>query len=367
MTGDICARDIHKSFSAHSVLRGVDLAIPSGSFTAVLGPSGSGKTTLLRLIAGLERADRGTIAIGETLVDGGTVYVPAERRRVGYVSQDGTLFPHLSVAGNVGFGLPRRERHGPRVEELLSVVGLSGLGRRYPHQLSGGQQQRVALARALAVRPQAVLLDEPFASLDAQLRSSVRGDVKKILSDAGTTAVLVTHDQDEALSLADLVAVIREGKIAQLAEPAELYSNPLDAELARFVGAANLIEGQMEGGRVETLLGRLDATRSMVTTKERCAVTVLVRPEQLVLAAAGSLTPAPDRVNGRVLATSYHGHDCLVRVQIEGHRGAAGGAEVVLVRTLGDPHLADGAVVTMQIRGPVLTWPRAPRSDGSPI
>ena len=245
--GSLAVRDLHKRFGPHSVLAGVDLEVPAGSFTAILGPSGSGKTTLLRVLAGLERADRGTVMIGSTVVDGGDDqrerYVPAERRRIGYVSQEGSLFPHLNVEANVGFGLPRRDRGGRRVHELLDAVGLSELGHRYPHQLSGGQQQRVAVARALAVGPQAVLLDEPFAALDAQLRASVRSDVRDILRAAGTTALLVTHDQDEALSVADFVAVIRNGRIAQFAAPADLYARPVDAELARFVGAANLLKG----------------------------------------------------------------------------------------------------------------------------
>ncbi len=203
---------LHKAFGSHPVLTGLDLDVPAGSFTAILGPSGSGKTTLLRLLAGFERADAGSIAIGDRVVDGpGAGYVPPERRQIGYVPQEGALFPHLSVAANVGFGLPARERRGARTDELLAAVGLTGMGGRYPHQLSGGQQQRVALARALAIRPEVVLLDEPFASLDAHMRASVRADVQRICRTAGTTAILVTHDQDEALSMADRIAVLRDG------------------------------------------------------------------------------------------------------------------------------------------------------------
>ncbi|HXY43944.1 MAG TPA: ABC transporter ATP-binding protein, partial [Acidimicrobiales bacterium] len=291
----------------------------------------------------------------DVVVENEQVHVPAERRRLGYVSQEGSLFPHLTVEANVGFGLPRQERRGPRVRELLDIVGLTGLGRRYPHQLSGGQQQRVAVARALAVSPQAVLLDEPFASLDAQLRASVRADVKDILRRAGTTAVLVTHDQDEALSVADFVAVIRDGRIAQFATPAELYANPVDAELARFVGAANLIEGRQHGETVETPLGR--APVAPATAAEPAgtqAVTVLVRPEQVEITERAS----SDGVAGRVLSTSYHGHDCLVYVQMEPGLGDLLGP--VVVRTLGDPHLPDGSSVSLRISGPVLTWPPEP-------
>src|SRR5690242_8790559 len=182
---DVTVSGLSKTFGAQPVLAGLDLQVPAGSLTAILGPSGSGKTTLLRLLAGFERADAGTIGIGAVLVDGPDVHLPPERRRIGYVPQEGSLFPHLMVAGNVGFGLPARQ-HGARrpgarrhrrvgqVEALLETVGLAGFGRRYPHQLSGGQQQRVALARALAIEPAVVLLDEPFGSLDAHLRASVR-------------------------------------------------------------------------------------------------------------------------------------------------------------------------------------------------
>ena len=238
--------DLHKSFGTHPVLSGLDLSVPAGSFTAILGSSGSGKTTLLRLLAGFDRPDRGVVKIGERLVDGAAIHVRPEQRRIGYVPQEGGLFPHLTVAANVGFGLSRAARRG-KVNELLELVGLADLGRRYPHQLSGGQQQRVALARALAVGPEVVLLDEPFASLDAHMRASVREEVQRILQASATTTLLVTHDQDEALSLADRVAVLRDGKIAQHATPQEIYARPLDDRLARFVGEANLIAGVLDG------------------------------------------------------------------------------------------------------------------------
>src|SRR5580698_1279300 len=251
---------LHKAFGTHPVLRGVDLDVPAGSFTAILGPSGSGKTTLLRLLAGFERADAGTISIGDRVVDGPGAHLPPERRQIGYVPQEGALFPHLSVAANVGFGLPARERRGPRTDELLGAVGLAGMGGRYPHQLSGGQQQRVALARALAIRPEVVLLDEPFASLDAHMRASVRADVQRICRAAGTTAILVTHDQDEALSMADRIAVLRDGRIVQYAAPQDLYMLPADPALARFIGDANLLDGTVPeeaAATVDTILGRL--------------------------------------------------------------------------------------------------------------
>jgi ABC-type Fe3+/spermidine/putrescine transport system ATPase subunit len=243
---ELKVQGLHKAFGSHPVLAGLDLTVPTGSLTAILGPSGSGKTTLLRVLAGFDQADAGSVRIGDTVVDGPGTHVPPERRRIGYVPQEGSLFPHLTVAANVGFGLPARERRGPRVAALLASVGLAGLGPRYPHQLSGGQQQRVALARALAIEPAVVLLDEPFASLDAHLRAAVRADVQEIFRAAGTTAILVTHDQDEALSMADRVAVLRGGRIAQYAPPQDLYIRPADPQLARFIGDANLLDGEFE-------------------------------------------------------------------------------------------------------------------------
>ena len=249
---------VTKAFGGLPVLSGVDLEVPEGSFTAILGPSGSGKTTLLRIIAGFERPDAGQVRLGDDVVDDAAQrFVPCEKRRIGYVPQEGALFPHLSVGRNVAFALPRSERRSSRVDELLELVGLAGLARRYPHQLSGGQQQRVALARALASQPEIVLLDEPFSSLDASLRASVRGDVHDVLRGTGATSILVTHDQDEALSMADQVAILRGGVIAQINTPSMLYRAPRDADLAQFLGEANLVEGTLKSDVVLTGLGEL--------------------------------------------------------------------------------------------------------------
>jgi iron(III) transport system ATP-binding protein len=345
--GGIAVANLYKSFGAHPVLAGLDLIVPRGSFTAILGESGSGKTTLLRLLAGFDRPDRGTLRIGERTVDGESVHVHPEHRRIGYVPQEGGLFPHLTVAANVGFGLSRKARR-QRVDDLLELVGLADLARRFPHQLSGGQQQRVALARALAVEPDVVLLDEPFASLDAHMRASVREEVQRILRASATTTLLVTHDQDEALSLADLIAVLRDGRIAQYATPQDLYAQPVDDELARFVGDANLIEGVLEGTLVDTPLGRLPALWHGEPLPTPCAVSVLVRPEQI------DLHPGDggDGLEGRIVRSGYHGHDAVLHVQT-GLRGA----EQLLVRTLGTPRLAPGSAVKLDARGPVLVWP----------
>jgi iron(III) transport system ATP-binding protein len=351
-------KDVLKSFGPHPVLRGVSLTAPAGSLTAILGPSGSGKTTMLRLLAGFDRADAGTVTIGDTLVDGPRVHVPTEKRRIGYVPQEGGLFPHLTVEANVGFGLSRAERRGSLVTDLIDAVGLGGLARRYPHQLSGGQQQRVALARALAIRPRIVLLDEPFASLDAGLRASVRADVRRLLREAGATALLVTHDQEEALSMADRVAVLRQGMIAQCDAPQEIYSRPVDADMARFIGDANLIEGVLHEDRADTLLGKLPVEPTCRPTLRPGPVTVLVRPEQIeldMIAGPSRRNGAAERLDGRIVDYGYHGHGAVVRVQPE----QAPDEPAILVRTLGGRRLPPGTKVALRARGRVLAWPRS--------
>jgi len=353
----VAVTGLHKAFGAHRVLTGVDLEVPAGSLTAILGPSGSGKTTLLRLLAGFERADAGTIGIGEVTVDGPGGYVAPERRRIGYVPQEGSLFPHLTVAANVGFGLPARQRGARqrrgqggkqgKVGAMLETVGLGGFGRRYPHQLSGGQQQRVALARALAIEPAVVLLDEPFASLDAHLRASVRADVQEIFRRAGTTAVLVTHDQDEALSTADRVAALRDGTIAQCATPEDLYRRPADPGLARFVGDANLLDGVLDGGVVKTLLGSLPLDPAVTSPGPAGQVTVLIRPEQI------DIGPNEAGIPARVMSCRYHGHDAVLDVQ----PASDAAAPPLVVRVPGGPRRPVGSAVTLAARGPVFAWP----------
>ena len=333
-----------KAFGAQPVLRGVDIDIPPGSVTAVLGSSGSGKTTLLRMLAGFERPDAGTITIGGTLMNGPGCHVAPQDRHVGYVPQEGCLFPHLDVAANVGFGLPRAARRA-RVPEMLELTGLSELAARYPHQLSGGQQQRVALARALAPDPALLLLDEPFSSLDAFLRTSVRLEVLRVLREAGTTTVIVTHDQDEALSSADQVAVLRHGQVAHAAPPLELYTHPADAALARFVGDANLLPGTVRGGRAETALGALPLADGAPVFAEGEPVLVLLRPEQLVLLPAD----AADSVPGTVTQRDFHGHDTVLTVDTQ-----ASGA--LTVRCAGAADLAPGTPVAIRATGPVTGW-----------
>jgi iron(III) transport system ATP-binding protein len=298
---------LRKAYGLTEVLRGVDLSVASGSITAVLGASGSGKTTLLRLIAGFDGADAGSISIAGRRVDDGHRTVSPQHRGVGYVPQDSALFPHLTVRANIAFGMPRR--HRSRLPELISMVGMDGYEKRYPHQLSGGQQQRVALARALASEPQVVLLDEPFGALDAALRDTVRGDVARILADSGTTAVLVTHDQDEALSLAHRIAYLEAGQITAHGTPRELYDCPPTPQIAAAIGLANILNGELAGDQVHCALGVLRASQAAgdpAAAPGPCQV--LLRPESLRL----STDPEVDGTPAIVLQVRYHGHDTLV-------------------------------------------------------
>jgi iron(III) transport system ATP-binding protein len=342
--------DLWKGYGGPPVLRGVELTVEPGSLTAVLGLSGCGKTTLLRVIAGFERAERGSVTLAARTVDDGHTYLPPERRSVGYVPQEGALFPHLSVEANVGFGLSRRERRGREVDELLEMVGIAALAKRLPNELSGGEQQRVALARALARRPDALLLDEPFSSLDASLRSHVREEVHTLLREQGVTTVLVTHDQDEALSLADDVAVLRDGRIVQQGSPADLYESPADERLARFLGAVNLIDAQFRDGAAETRLGSL-ALRPEHAVAPGPGV-VMVRPEQLEVHRA---TVPPDGaqaghgLDGTVEQCRYYGHDAILQIRpLE-----PDGGELLLARVGGAQALPTGTAVTVAARGPV--------------
>jgi iron(III) transport system ATP-binding protein len=298
--------DTTKRFGDVLAVDGASLCVDRGSVLALLGPSGCGKTTLLRLIAGFERPDAGTVGVAGREVAGPHVWVPPERRRVGMVFQDYALFPHLTVAENVGFGLQRAAR-SRRVPALLAVVDLCGLGERYPHELSGGQQQRVALARALAPAPDLVLLDEPWSNVDPQLRDELRQEVRSILRPLGVTVVLVTHDREEAFSIADRVALVRAGTVVQEGAPEELYFSPASRWAAEFVGAGNVLPGSIDGGLVHTILGAFPANG---VNGER-AVEVLVRPELL------ELRPDPAG-SAEVVGREFRGHDVFYRIRLEG-------------------------------------------------
>ena len=294
---------VSRSFGAARAVAQASLEVGRGEFVALLGPSGCGKTTLLRLIAGFEAPDAGTVRLGEQVVAGGT-WVPPERRHVGMVFQDYALFPHLSVARNVGYGLARHAKER-RVREALELVGLAGLGDRFPHELSGGQQQRVALARALAPEPSVVLLDEPWSNIDPVLRGSMRDELAAILRATGVTVLLVTHEQEEAFSLADRVALMRDGSIVQTGAPEEIYYDPSTRWAAEFVGAANVLPGRLEDGLVETLVGRFPAPNGDAPGE----VEVLVRPELLELA-------VDSEGAGEVVCREFRGHDVFYRVRL---------------------------------------------------
>ncbi len=301
------ALGLTKRYDEVTAVDTVDLDVRRGEFLAVLGPSGCGKTTLLRLVAGFEHPDAGSVEIGGRVVVGPRTWLAPEDRRVGMVFQESALFPHLDVGGNIGFGLPRRDRE-ERIAEMVALVGLSGLRRRMPHELSGGQQQRVALARALAPDPTLILLDEPFSSLDATLRSELRVEVREILRRAGATALLVTHDQAEALEISDRVAVMRAGRIEQVSTPDELYLRPANRFVAGFVGEANLLVGEVRAGEVLTVAGSFRAGDGAMAEGSRAEV--LLRPEQLVMQAVDALAapPSPESVL-TVVRRVFHGSE----------------------------------------------------------
>ena len=315
----VCLRGVAKAFGATEAVREVSLDIVRGELFTVLGPSGCGKTTLLRLVAGFERPSAGEVRVGDRLVAGEGTWVPAEQRRIGMVFQEYALFPHLTVERNVAFGLPRRERRregrggaAPKARTALELVGLQHKAERLPHELSGGERQRVALARALAPQPELVLLDEPFSSLDATLRADLRREVELILREAEATAILVTHDQEEALSLADRLAVMRAGRIVQTGAPEEVYGRPADRWAAGFLGEVNVLSGVPRGDRsVETWLGSFDARGGDTqTAASKATVHLAIRPEQLDLRV--------DRLgNAEVIEREFRGHDVLYRLRHE--------------------------------------------------
>jgi iron(III) transport system ATP-binding protein len=356
VTPTLRVRGVSKRFRSPAgdveVLRGVDLDVETGSLVAVLGPSGCGKTTLLRLVAGFDRPDAGTIELDGALISGPGVSVAPERRRIGVVPQEGAVFPHLSVAANVGFGLSRSAR-GAKVDQMLDLVGLAGLGARMPHELSGGQLQRVALARALAPDPALVLLDEPFAALDTALRASVRTQVREAVRAVGATAVLVTHDQEEALSMADEVAIVQGGQVVQHGAPMRVYSHPETPDVAAFLGEAMLLAASSDGTHATSAVGSV-----RVGAAAPGGGYLMVRPEQLVILPRGG-----GGVPGEVVSAQFFGHDALVTVRV--------GPEGTLVRSrvLGAPvHLTRGTEVSVFVKGEGTYFPDlAPDGRPAPI
>jgi len=332
------------------VLVDLSLAVNSGEFVAVLGSSGSGKTTLLRVLAGFLRPSLGSEVFGTKTMSSTNAWVPPEDRHLGIVPQEGALFPHLDVRRNVGFGLDRSRDSSRRIDEVLEMVGMQDFSEARPQELSGGQQQRVALARALAPRPDVLLLDEPFSALDASMRVSLRAEVRELLTTLGTTSVMVTHDQEEALSIADRVALMRDGRLVQMATPAELYGNPADLAVARFVGEAVELPAQWNGtDSVDTPLGPV-AVRGTPNFGAGAIVAVL-RPEQLVVIDPYSIDDAHARGGlGTVSSVSYHGHDSLLHVRL------AMGVEIA-VRVPGESMAVPGESVRILASGVASIFP----------
>ena len=328
----ISVAGLTKRFGDVVAVRSAAFELPNGELLGVLGPSGCGKTTMLRLLAGFERPDDGLVQIAGRTVVGDGVWIPPERRRVGIVPQDFALFPHLTVGQNVAFGLDRRAASTAasdvarwlrraalpaRAREMLELVGLADFAERYPHELSGGEAQRVALARALAPAPATVLLDEPFSNLDQNLRTSLRLQLREILRTAETAAVFVTHDREEALSLADRIAVMCNGAIEQLAAPLELYHRPASRFVATFVGNANILRGERSADGVDTPIGPLPISGAGLEAASDVALgaplDILLRPEWISLHPGHS---GPPSRQGRILTSEYYGHDQLVRVAL---------------------------------------------------
>lgn len=344
---ELRCRGLSAFYGDREVLSSVDLVVPHATLTAILGASGSGKTTLLRVVMGFLAAHAGTVSVGDRVVADapGGAHIPPDKRAIGYVAQEGALFPHLTVGENVGFGLRRPERRrGSRIGEALDLVGLArSYHDRRPSELSGGEQRRVALARALAPRPAVVLLDEPFSGLDAALRAETRASVLEALAATDATAVLVTHDQAEALSTGREVAVLRDGRLVQTAPPDVLYRAPADLDVARFVGEAVVVPGDARGDRVECALGTLPVRGGAVDGRVR----VMIRPEQIRIA-----PPEPGRRSAaRIVGRSFYGPNTVLHLELVGGQGAA-----LTARTFDGTGARVGDEVGLRVDGPVAVY-----------
>ncbi|TQO19548.1 iron(III) transport system ATP-binding protein [Rhodoglobus vestalii] len=338
--------NVGKSFGTTPVVTNVSLDVPQGSRTAIVGSSGCGKTTLLRLIAGFIKPDSGEISLGDRIIAAPGHSVPAHRRGIGYVAQDGALFPHLSVVANIGFGLPRAGRI-ERIGEVMKLASLDeSLGARYPHQLSGGQQQRVALARALAPRPEVVLLDEPFSALDTGLRGQTRAAVITALERSGTTTVLVTHDQEEALSFGDGVAVMITGALPQSGSPETVFSDPVSADVAALLGCAVLLPAARKGSDVETPLGVLRVRHDHATGA--ASVAAMIRPAQV------SLSDTHSHCSAAVTGLRQMGPTAVVSLVTEGSHPTAISLSVPTRQT---QSLVVGAVIGLEVDGGAVLYP----------
>jgi iron(III) transport system ATP-binding protein len=338
-------RDLTVELADQVILRNLDLTISSGSFAAILGPSGCGKTTLLRSIAGLITPKGGAIRFGKQLVSVSSLVLPPHKRNIGYVPQEGGLFPHLSVEDNVSFALakkmPRKERDG-LVAELLDLVGMPSYQKRLPQELSGGQQTRIALARALAMKPAMILLDEPFAALDQTLRAEISQEVVALLKTSKTTSIMVTHDREDALVSADIIALMRDGQVVQSGNPSEVYLKPISAEAAESTGdiltlPANKMAKDQFASPLNTPVAQLEERSGFERGQ------ILVRPEEISL----SLEPSEKRVSAKISKINYYGHDALVELSF------AGLSQIVKARITDTKGLAVGRDVFVSHKGPI--------------
>lgn len=330
------------NFGSRSVLSDLSFALAPGEIASLLGPSGCGKTTLLRAIAGLLQPSAGTIRLGTQLVGLSSVVLPAHKRQTGYVPQQGALFPHLNVARNIAFGLDKKSYSKQEIseitQEMLALIGMSGYENQMPTELSGGQQTRVALARALAVKPKMILLDEPFSALDAELRNELRSEVVALLRAQGTTAILVTHDREEALVSSDKVVLMRDGKIAQMGTPEEVYESPISPSIAVSTGDALVLDAQKFSN------GSISYAISQSTTGQAPSESgfVVIRPEEISINKAGGAG-----VPATLIQLDYYGHDAMLVLKI------ANDEKLIRARISGAIDFKVGDTVSIEHRGPV--------------
>lgn len=347
-------KDLGVHLGNREVLKNLSLTIPSGSFTALLGPSGCGKTTLLRTIAGLVRPSSGAIRFGKQLVSVSSLVLPPHKRNIGYLPQEGGLFPHLSVSENVGFALPRDSKEEVRrriIDEMLELVGLTGYADRKPHQLSGGQQTRVALARALAIRPAIVLLDEPFSNLDHALRAEVSGEVVSLLKKTKTTSLMVTHDREDALVSADLIALMRDGRVVQSGTPESVYMSPISADIAESTGDILELPAERLKKTREKIISPLHlATRRLGGGTE--AGTILIRPEEIRVH-----EKKPNLPKAKITQIHYYGHDAVLELALPGF------AKELKVRVTGPLKFEVGKTVALEHVGPIRWVSKKPTGE----
>ena len=332
------------NFGDRTVIDDLSFNLKEGEIASLLGPSGCGKTTLLRAIAGLLQPREGTIRFGSQLVGVSTVVLPPHKRRTGYVPQQGALFPHLNVAKNIAFGLDKKELSAQEinttVSEMLSLIGMSGFENQMPTELSGGQQTRVALARALAVKPKMVLLDEPFSALDAELRNELRSEVVALLRKQGTTAILVTHDREEALVSSDKVVLMREGKIAQYGTPEEVYESPVSPSVAVSTGDALILNAEQAGdGSTRYAISANESTSKIAMLSNGY---VVIRPEEISVS-----KNSEQGIAGTLIQLDYYGHDAMLVVKL------SNSSEIIRARVAGPMDFEVGDTVSVEHRGPI--------------